>query len=267
MNLTEAENALTAAIEANLRTLQDATGDPLSDYIDTLTLTSETADAAFGSINRVGKAVRNADFRRAEAELRDFDDAFRLSEATIPRVRSEMERFTGTLPDATRSIRDTTIALQNMSQEAQAAARDAEFLNASFSAIDAFDPRTPNLNVQSFDTVGFAARTGEELASQAIRTAGQLRRIEQERVESLADLEREYSERIIAINEEKATRRLAEVEAQIEAERIRRIASIQQAFNGCRGCRDSGTRESGRADSANRGTRRGATRTAPGTVE
>ena len=229
MNLTRSENALTAAIEANLQTLQAATGDPLSDYIDGLTLTSEAADAAFGSINRVGEAVRDADFRRAEAELRDFDDAFRLSEATIPRVRSEMERFTGTLPDATRSIRDTTIQLRNLSQEAQSAAREAEFLNASFSALDAFDPRTPDLNAQSFDTVGFAARTGEELAGQAIRTAGTLRRIEQERVENLADLEREYSEQIIAINEEKRTK-LAAVEQQIEEERVRRLASIEQAF-------------------------------------
>ena len=229
VNLTRSENALTAAIEANLQTLQAATGDPLSDYIDGLTLTSEAADAAFGSINRVGEAVRDAGFRRAEAELRDFDDAFRLSEATIPRVRSEMERFTGTLPDATRSIRDTTIQLRNLSQEAQSAAREAEFLNASFSALDAFDPRTPDLNAQSFDTVGFAARTGEELAGQAIRTAGTLRRIEQERVENLADLEREYSEQIIAINEEKRTK-LAAVEQQIEEERVRRLASIEQAF-------------------------------------
>ena len=229
VNLTRSENALTAAIEANLQTLQKATGDPLSDYIDGLTLTSEAADAAFGSINRVGEAVRDADFRRAEAELRDFDNAFRLSEATIPRVRSEMERFTGTLPDATRSIRDTTIQLRNLSQEAQSAAREAEFLNSSFSALDAFDPRTPDLNAQSFDTVGFAARTGEELAGQAIRTAGTLRRIEQERVENLADLEREYSEQIIAINEEKRTK-LAAVEQQIEEERVRRLASIEQAF-------------------------------------
>ena len=229
VNLTRSENALTAAIEANLQTLQTATGDPLSDYIDGLTLTSEAADAAFGSINRVGEAVRDADFRRAEAELRDFDDAFRLSEATIPRVSSEMERFTGTLPDASRSIRDTTIQLRNLSQEAQSAAREAEFLNSSFSALDAFDPRTPDLNVRSFDTVGFAARTGEELASQAIRTAGALRRIEQERVENLEDLEREYSEQIIAINEEKRTK-LAAVEAQIEEERVKRLASIEQAF-------------------------------------
>ena len=229
VNLTEAENALTAAIDANLQTLQDATGDPLSDYIDSLTLTSVAADTAFGSINDVGKAVRDADFRRAAAELRDFDDAFSLSEVTIPRVRSEMERFTGTLPDAGRSIRDTTIQLQNLSQEAQSAAREAEFLNASFSALDAFDPRTPDLNAPSFDTTGFALRTGEELASQAIRTAGELRRIEEERVENLADLEREYSERIIEINEEKR-RRLAEVEEQIEAERLRRLASIEQAF-------------------------------------
>lgn len=230
VNLTEAENALTAAIDANLQTLQAATGDPLSDYINTLSLTSETADAAFGSMNRVGEAVRNADFRRAEAELRDFDDAFRLSEATIPRVRSEMERFTGTLPDASRSIRDTTIELRNLSQEARSAAREAEFLNASFSAIDTFDPRTPDLSAQRFDTVGFAARTGEELAGQAIRTAGALRRIEQERIENLEDLEREYSEQIIAINEEKR-RKLAEVEEQIAAERVRRLAAIQQAFD------------------------------------
>ena len=229
VNLTDAENALTAAIDANLQTLQKATGNPLSDYIDSLTLTSEAADAAFGSINRVGRSVRDADFRRAAAELRDFDDAFRLSEVTIPRVSSEMERFTGTLPDASRSIRDTTIELRNLSQEAQSAAREAEFLNASFSAIDAFDPRTPDLNAQGFDTTGFALRTGEELASQAIRTAGELRRIEEERVENLADLEREYSERIIEINEEKR-RKLAEVEAQIEAERLRRLASIEQAF-------------------------------------
>lgn len=229
VNLTRSENALTAAIEANLQALQAATGDPLSDYIDSLTLTSRSADAAFGSIHRVGEAVRDADFRHAEAGLRDFDDAFSLSEATIPRVRSEIERFTGTLPDASRSIRDTTLELRNLSQEAQAAARDAEFLNSSFSALDAFDPQTPDRNAQSFDSVGFAARTGEELASQAIRTAGTLRRIEQERVENLADLEREYSEQIIAINEEKR-QKLAAVEQQIEEERVRRLASIRQAF-------------------------------------
>ena len=180
-------------------------------------------------MNRVGEAVRDADFRRAEAELRDFDDAFRLSEATIPRVRSEMERFTGTLPDASRGIRDTTIQLRNLSQEAQAAARESEFLNSSFSALDTFDPRTPDRSAQRFDTVGFAARTGEELASQAIQTAGTLRRIEQARVENLEDLEREYSEQILAINEEKR-QKLAAVEQQIEEERVKRLASIEQAF-------------------------------------
>ena len=208
----------------------DAASDPFDAYVAGLRATSVAADAAFGSINQVGRSVRDADFRRAAAELRDFDDAFgSLSEVTIPRVNSEMERFTGTLPDASRSIRDTTLALRNLSQEAQNAARESEFLNASFSALDAFDPRTPDLNTQGFDTAGFALRTGEELASQAIRTAGALRRIEEERVENLADLEREYSERIIEINEEKR-QKLAEVEAQIEAERLRRLASIEQVF-------------------------------------
>ena len=212
-----------------LQSTIDAASDPFDEYVAGLRATSVAADAAFGSINQVGEAVRKADFRRAAAQLRDFDDAFQLSEATIPRVTSAMERFTGTLPDASRSIRDTTLELQNLSQEARSAAREAEFLNASFSALDAFDPRTPDLNAQGFDTAGFALRTGEELASQAIRTAGELRRIEEERVENLADLEREYSERIIEINEEKR-QKLAEVEAQIETERLRRLASIEQAF-------------------------------------
>ena len=35
----------------------------------------------------------------AAAELTDFDDAFQLSEATIPRVTSAMREFTGTAPD------------------------------------------------------------------------------------------------------------------------------------------------------------------------
>ena len=68
------------------------------------------------------------------------------------------------------------------------------------------------------------------MASQAISTAGELRRIERDRVESLSDLEREYSEKILAINEVKR-QKLAEVEQAIEAERVRRLASIQQAFD------------------------------------
>ena len=177
-----------------------------------------------------------------------------------------MERFTGTLPDASRSIRDTTIELRNLSQEAQSAAREAEFLNSSFSALDAFDARTPGQNAQSFDTVGFAARTGEELASQAIQTAGVLRRIEQERVENLEDLEREYSEQIITINEEKR-QKLAAVEEQIEEERVRRLVSIRQAFAEAADAEVAARERSGRADSTDRGTRRGSTGTVKGTTQ
>ena len=119
VNLTRSENALTAAIAANLRTLQEATGDPLSDYINTLTLTSEAADAAFGSINRVGEVVRDADFRRAEAELRDFDDAFSLSEATIPRVTSEMQKFTGQVPPATQEVIEFRRELETLNRTGQ----------------------------------------------------------------------------------------------------------------------------------------------------
>ena len=98
---------------------------------------------------------------------------------------------------------------------------------------DQFDARTPG---SDFGT-SFAdnlrplqGQIGQELASQAISTAGELLRIERDRVESLSDLEREYSEKILAINEVKR-QKLAEVEQAIEAERVRRLASIQQAFD------------------------------------
>ena len=99
---------------------------------------------------------------------------------------------------------------------------------------DSFNPQTPGS--RSFSdgfgsTLGpVSLQLGEELTSQAISTAGDLLRIERDRVESLSDLERAYSEKIIAINEEKR-RRLAEVEQAIETERVRRLASIQQAFD------------------------------------
>lgn len=229
VNLTEAENALTAAIDANLQALQDAAGDPLSDYVDSLTLTSVAADAAFGSINDVGKAVRDADFRRAAAELRDFDDAFSLSEAAIPRVTSEMQQFAGQVPEATAEViefRRELETLNRMGQEIDLSSV-ADALSIGSTPLQGARHSGRDALFDFYRESGL--RIGEELASQAIRTAGELRRIEQERVENLADLEREYSEQIIAINEEKR-QKLADVEHQIEEERLRRLASIEQAF-------------------------------------
>ena len=84
-NLKNEQDAFNASIQAGIDATNEAVGDPISDYIDGLDQTSEAADRAFGSINQVGEAIRNADFRAAAAELTDFDSAFQLSEATIPK--------------------------------------------------------------------------------------------------------------------------------------------------------------------------------------
>ena len=121
-NLTEAQDALNASVQAGIDATNEAVGDPLSDYIDGLDLTSESADSAFGSINQVGEAVRDADFTRAAAELTDFDDAFQLSEATIPKVTSAMREFTGTAPDiekVERAVEQTTRSVDDLFDEVQ----------------------------------------------------------------------------------------------------------------------------------------------------
>ena len=207
----------------------DGLSDPIADTVDALEATSVAADAAFGSLNSVGTVLRDADFTKAAADLYRYDDAFASTEITIPRVTSAMRDFTGTVADAGSEIDRTTVALQNLSQEAQAAARETELLDAAFARMDAFDARTPGRPEQGFDWTGLAVETGEELISTAIRWQGELNRIEKERVESLADLEQQYSDKIVAINEEKRER-LAAIEAEIEAERLKRIAAIETAF-------------------------------------
>ena len=107
--------AETAAFQSTI----DEAGDVFNEYAAGLQATSVAADAAFGSINRVGEAVRNADFRRAEADLRDFDDAFRLSEATIPRVTSEMRQFAGQVPPATQEVIEFRRELETLNRTGQ----------------------------------------------------------------------------------------------------------------------------------------------------
>ena len=95
----------------------DGLDDPIKDYVAALEATSEAADAAFGSINQVGEAIRDADFRAAEGELRDFDDAFQLSEATIPRVTLALHELTGTAPDiekVERAVESTTRSVDDL---------------------------------------------------------------------------------------------------------------------------------------------------------
>ena len=98
----------------------DGLDDPIKDYVAALEATSEAADKAFGSINQVGEAVGDADFGAAAAELTDFDSAFQLSEATIPKVTSAMREFTGTAPDIEKveeAVDQTTRSVDDLLNE------------------------------------------------------------------------------------------------------------------------------------------------------
>ena len=139
--------------------------------------------------------------------------------------------------DVTASVRTQASAFDELRRSVDGVSQSQSGLQGQqlgSGIFDSFNPQTPGSRSFSDDfgsTLGTVSlQLGEELTSQAISTAADLRRIERDRIESLTDLERAYSERIIAINEEKR-RRLAEVEQAIETERVRRLASIQQAFD------------------------------------
>ena len=139
--------------------------------------------------------------------------------------------------DVTASVRTQASAFDELRRSVDGVSQSQSGLRGQqlgSGVFDSFNPQTPGS--RSFSdgfggTLGpVSLQLGEELTSQAISTAGDLLRIERDRVESLSDLERAYSEQIIAINEVKR-QKLAEVEQAIETERVRRLASIQQAFD------------------------------------
>ena len=139
--------------------------------------------------------------------------------------------------DVTASVRTQASAFDELRRSVDGVSQSQSGLQGQqlgSGVFDSFNPQTPGS--RSFSdgfgsTLGpVSLQLGEELTSQAISTAGDLLRIERDRVESLTDLERAYSEQIIAINEVKR-QKLAEVEQAIETERVRRLASIQQAFD------------------------------------
>ena len=163
-------------------------------------------------------------------------ESFRDSNAVMSEGVVNFREVVDISQDVTASVRTQASAFDELRRSVDGVSQSQSGLQGQqlgSGIFDQFDARTPG---SDFGT-SFAdnlrplqGQIGQELASQAISTAGELRRIERDRVESLADLEQEYSDRILAINEVKR-QKLAEVEQAIEAERVRRLASIQQAFD------------------------------------
>ena len=163
-------------------------------------------------------------------------ESFRDSNAVMSEGVVNFREVVDISQDVTASVRTQASAFDELRRSVDGVSQSQSGLRGQqlgSGIFDQFDARTPG---SDFGT-SFAdnlrplqGQIGQELASQAISTAGELRRIERDRVESLADLEQEYSDRILAINEVKR-QKLAEVEQAIETERVRRLASIQQAFD------------------------------------
>ena len=183
---------------------------------------ADRTDVHNANLIRQGISEAVESFRDSNAVMSEgvvnFREVVDISEDVTASVRTQASAF-----DALRRSVDGV-------SQSQSGLRGQQLGSGIF---DQFDARTPG---SDFGT-SFAdnlrplqGQIGQELASQAISTAGELRRIERDRVESLADLEQEYSDRILAINEVKR-QKLAEVEQAIETERVRRLASIQQAFD------------------------------------
>ena len=183
---------------------------------------ADRTDVHNANLIRQGISEAVESFRDSNAVMSEgvvnFREVVDISEDVTASVRTQASAF-----DALRRSVDGVSESQSRLQGQQLGS----------GIFDQFDARTPG---SDFGT-SFAdnlrplqGQIGQELASQAISTAGELRRIERDRVESLADLEQEYSDRILAINEVKR-QKLAEVEQAIETERVRRLASIQQAFD------------------------------------
>ena len=208
--------ALSAVSKAIIQQTQDAEG--LADVLSNLAQRTDAHNAAL-----VNPAISDAaeNVRLYIREMDTLQDRFEGVDTISDRLTDSIREQTSAFDDLRRSVAGVS--------QAHAGLQGQQLGSGVF---DQFQARTPGSNFgASFgdNLRPLQAQLGQELASQAIRTAGELRRIERDRVESLEDLEREYSEQIIAINERKRER-LAEVEQQIEAERERRFASIQAAF-------------------------------------
>ena len=134
--------------------------DPLKEYVAGLTLTSESADAALGSVNEVGEAANNADFSRASEGLYDFQDAVENTRRSHIDFRDVVDR-------------ETTPAVEDLTTALDASAQTSEQTQRAFDALDTVMDETG-------DTAGDTEVKIGELGETSDETARSTRRLEQE---------------------------------------------------------------------------------------
>ena len=190
-------------------------------------LSSEAlAEITSGSSDRIRAYAQET--LTAEGVINNFQSAIDDVEERYVSLEATSDRLTTKIREQASAFDKLRSSVGGVS----AAASGLQGQQLGSGIFDQFDARTPGTDTgASFgDTLkAQSLQLGTELVSQGIRTAGGLKRIEEDRVASLEELEAQYSEKILAINAEKA-RKLAEIEERIEAEHLKRIAAIQEAF-------------------------------------
>ena len=129
----------------------DGLDDPIKDYVAALQATSESADAALGPINEVGEAVGNADFRAAEADLNNYDEALTLTRRSHILVGSAIRQ-------------ETTPAVEDLTTATDAATQSAEESEAAFDALNTVIATTGDTADDTSDAVGGLGEAGDETA-------------------------------------------------------------------------------------------------------
>lgn len=181
------------------------------------------------------QAIATAEIKLVNPAISDAAGSMQLYIREMDQLQDRLEETDTISERMTASIRDQASAFDALRSSVNGVSQAASGLQGQqlgSGIFDRFDARTPGSSFSSDFSENLkqqSLRLGTELLSQGIRTAGGLKRIEEDRVRDLEELEREYSETILAINEEKA-RKLGEIEERIETERHARIAAIKEAF-------------------------------------
>ena len=176
-------------------------------------------------INLVNPAIREA-----VESLQEYNRTLAESETEYRSV----EQISESLTDSIREQASAYDALRASVAGVSAEQSGLQGQQLSSDIFDQFNPQTPGggrFQSNFSDALGQRGlQLGTALVGQGLRSAGDIRRAEEQRVASLEELEARYSQRVVEINEDKA-RRLAEVSRRIEFEDARRLETIRAAFS------------------------------------